>query len=172
MKIKPMRLCALFAALTAVLSQVAVPVGPVPVNLALLAVLLAAGLLGPRYGTLSQIVYVLLGMAGLPVFSGLQGGLGVLAGPTGGYLAGYILCALTAGVLMKRAGSKAIGAVLSMAAGVAVCYMFGTAWYVILTKSSLWSALTVCVFPFLPGDCVKIALACWLTFRLRGIVNL
>ena len=167
MKVKPMLLCGLFAALTAILSQLAIPIGPVPINLALLSVILAAGLLGPKLGTVSQIVYVLVGMIGLPVFSGMQGGLGVLAGPTGGYLAGYILCALTAGILIQKFGAKIPGMVLSMAAGILVCYLFGTVWFILLTKSALLSALTTCVLPFLPGDCIKIALAVFLVFRLR-----
>lgn len=168
MKIKPMLLCGLFAALTAILSQIAIPLGPVPINLALLAVLLAAGLLGPGYGALSQVVFVLVGAIGLPVFSGMRGGLGALAGPTGGFLVGYILCALLTGWLLSKFGKKVWGAVLSMAAGILVCYLFGTLWFLILTKSSLWSALTACVLPFLPGDALKIALAVWLTFRLRN----
>lgn len=164
MKSKIIIMCGLFAALTAVLSQLAIPIGPVPINLALLSVLLSAGLLGAKYGALSQVVYLLMGAIGLPVFSGMKGGLGVLAGPTGGYLVGYVLCALTAGFLMKKHGSLITG--LAMAAGIGVCYIFGTLWFFLLTGCTVWSALTTCVLPFLPGDVVKILLAVWM-IRLR-----
>lgn len=94
-KIYAIIITALFAALTAVFSQISIPIGPVPVNLALLAVFTAAGLLSPGRAVLSQVVYLLLGAVGVPVFSGFRGGFAVLAGPTGGYIVGYIVAALT-----------------------------------------------------------------------------
>ena len=88
-------LCGLFAALTAICSYITIPLGftPVPINLATLAVFLAGGLLGKKYGTASIAVYVMMGAVGIPVFAGFQGGVGVLAGPTGGFIAGYIAAA-------------------------------------------------------------------------------
>ena len=92
-------LCGLFAALMAICSFITIPLGftPVPVNLGTLGVFLAGGILGRKYGTISIAVYVLLGAVGVPVFAGLRGGLGVLAGPTGGYIIGYIVAAFLAG---------------------------------------------------------------------------
>ena len=97
-------LCGIFAAVTAICSLITIPLGftPVPINLGTLAVFLTGGVLGKKYGTLSMTVYVLLGAAGVPVFSGFRGGLGVLAGPTGGYIIGYIAAVLVIGLLADR----------------------------------------------------------------------
>lgn len=96
-------LCGLFAALTAICAYINIPLGftPIPMNLAMLAVFLAGGILGRKYGTVSMIVYVLMGTAGLPVFAGFQSGPGVLAGPTGGFLAGYIAAAFIIGLIIE-----------------------------------------------------------------------
>lgn len=150
-------LCAFFAALTAAAAQLSVPIGPVPVSLATFAVYLAGGILGAGGGAVSQMVYVLLGAAGLPIFAGLKGGAAVLAGPTGGYLAGYIFCALITGAGAQRFGRKPLPLVLSMILGTLVCYAFGTAWFCFLTKRGLAESLALCVYPFLPGDAAKIA---------------
>lgn len=154
-------LCALFAALTAVFSQIALPLPftPVPVNLATLSVLLAAVLLGTKAGAVSQCVYLLAGAVGLPVFSRFMGGVSVLVGPTGGYLIGYPIAALTTGFLDARLRGRRFGSVLAMIAGIAVCYAFGTLWYVISTHTPIVSALLACVVPFLPGDALKIVAA-------------
>ncbi len=124
-------LCAFFAALTAAAAQLSVPIGPVPVSLATFAVYLAGGILGAGGGAVSQAVYVLLGAAGLPVFAGFRGGAAVLAGPTGGYLAGYIVCALITGAGAERFGRKPLPLVLSMIFGTLVCYALGTAWFML-----------------------------------------
>ncbi len=151
--------CGLFAALTAVTSQISIPIEPVPVNLATFSVFLAGGVLGAKYGALSQAVYVLLGVAGLPVFAGFRGGAGVLAGPTGGYIIGYIAAAWLVGILSDHFARKGPRLAAFMAAGLAFCYLLGTTWFLFVTKTSLWAALTMCVFPFLIGDAVKIAAA-------------
>ena len=159
-------LCALFAALTAVFSQIAIPIEPVPINLATLSVFLAGGLLGAKYGALSQVVYVLLGAVGAPVFQGFRGGIQALAGPTGGYIIGYIFAALVTGLLLQKLGRSFLSAILSCAAGLAVCYALGTAWYVFQAQAELLPALGLCVVPFLPGDAVKILAAALLTPRV------
>ena len=96
-----MILCGLFAAITAVCSFITIPLGftPVPINLGTLAVFLTGGILGKKYGTISMTVYVLLGAAGVPVFAGFRAGISVLAGPTGGYIIGYIVAVFIIGVL-------------------------------------------------------------------------
>ena len=88
-------LCGIFAALMAICSFITIPLGftPVPINLATLGVFLTGGILGKKYGSISLIVYILLGAVGVPVFAGFKGGLGVLAGPTGGYIIGYLAAA-------------------------------------------------------------------------------
>lgn len=161
--------CAMFAALTAVLSQVAVPIGPVPINLATFSVFLSGGILGAAGGLVSQGIYILLGAAGLPVFSGPSGGIGVIAGPTGGYIVGYAVAAWLVGLLSGRFGRRARTLVPAMAAGLLVCYFLGTAWFMIVTKQALWESLTLCVFPFLIGDALKIAVAAVVSARLGSV---
>jgi biotin transport system substrate-specific component len=161
-----MVLCAFFAALSAVLSQLTVAVGPVPVNFTHISVFMSAGLLGARYGAVSQAVFVLLGAAGLPVFSGFGGGMPRILGPTGGFIVGYIFCALASGLIMDRLGRGTAPAAASMAAGLAVSYFTGTLWYMYITKSALMPALTACVFPFVAFDLAKIAFSAVLVNRL------
>jgi len=168
MTLKGMILAAVFAALTGILTQVQIPLDPVPINLALFAVYLAGALLGPKYGLISMLVYVLLGAVGVPVFSGFSGGLHKLVGPTGGYIAGYILCAFFTGLLSRRWGFRFTTLSAAMLVGLAVCYGLGTAWFMIVTGRDLFTSLTLCVIPFLPGDAVKIALAALLAGRLRA----
>ncbi|MBC8528375.1 biotin transporter BioY [Christensenellaceae bacterium NSJ-44] len=159
-------LCAIFAALTAVFSQIAIPLPMVPINLAMLAVFIAGGVLGPWVGALSQVVYVLLGAIGLPVFSQFTGGLGIIVGPTGGYIAGYVVAALITGLTVQKWCSP-LPLALGMVAGLAACYALGTAWFMVVTGSALGAALMTCVVPFLIGDAVKIAVAAMLSPRLR-----
>lgn len=170
---------AFFAALTAVCSQISIPIGPVPINLAWFSVFSAAGLLGLKKGILSQVVYVLLGAVGVPVFAGFKGGVGALVGPTGGYIIGYIFAVAVTGLIFwlfrnKFAVSnivvKILISVLAMAAGAVVCYAFGTAWFLISTGVSFDKAMMACVIPFLPGDALKIALATLLTIKLKKYV--
>lgn len=158
MSTRNMILCALFAALTAVFSQIVIPIPftPIPVNLATLSVVLAGALLGAGAGTVSQLVYLLVGTAGLPVFTRLQGGFAVLAGPTGGYLIGYLAAAFITGLLLSKTKRTLVAYFLSIAAGILTPYVFGTAWYMLLTHSPLSAALAQCVLPFLPGDCLKV----------------
>lgn len=166
---------ALFAALTAVCSFISIPLPftPVPVNLATLSVFLAGGLLGWRYGTVSQMVYLLLGAAGVPVFHNFTGGFGVLAGPTGGYIVGYVVAAFLTGWILDHCKNPAQfpALALSMTAGLFSCYLLGTAWFMASSASALIPALAACVFPFLPGDALKIIAACILVRKLRPVLT-
>ncbi len=174
-------LCGLFAAVTAIGSFVSVPLGftPVPVNLATMAVFLTGGLLGAKYGTISEVVYVLIGAVGVPVFAGFRGGISVLAGPTGGYIIGYIMAALIIGLILDkwfRSENRSTGrtyAVLALAmiAGLAACYLLGTLWFIVSTGTGVWASLTACVFPFLIGDAVKIIAAIILVKKLRPLLR-
>lgn len=160
-------LAALFAALTAVCSQIQIPLPMIPINLALFSVHLCGALLGAKWGALSMAVYALLGAIGVPVFAGFGSGPAVLFGKTGGYILGYILCAAIVGVLSRRIGFSYLKLCLSMVIGVAVCYAFGTAWFMVVSGLNLVTSLGYCVLPFLPGDAVKILLAAFLALRLR-----
>ena len=163
-------LCARFAALTAVCSQIAIPLPLIPINLALFSVYLAGGLLGAGAGTVSQLVFALLGAVGVPVFQGFTGGPGVLFGPTGGYIIGYLAAAWLTGWLSAKWGYTFWKLAAAMAIGLAACYLFGTVWFMILMKNGLVAALGKCVLPFLPGDAVKIALAAVLVKRLHPLL--
>ena len=174
-----MALCGLFAALTAVCSYISIPLGftPVPVNLATLAVFLAGGLLGKKYGTISLSVYALLGAVGVPVFAGFRGGLSVLAGPTGGYIIGYIVAAFIIGLIIEKAlqpeqsyGRQILVCVVAMIAGLAACYALGTLWFIVSTGTGVMASLVACVFPFLPGDALKIAAASILVQKLKRLL--
>ncbi|WP_195984983.1 biotin transporter BioY [Clostridium sp. D33t1_170424_F3] len=165
-------LCALFVALTAVLSQIAIPVQPVPINLATLSVMLAGGVLGAKNGAVSQAVYVLMGAIGLPVFSSFSGGIGIVAGPTGGYIIGYIAAAWLIGLLAGRCGGKVWQLALVMTAGELLCYLLGTAWFMIFTGTGLLESLLLCVVPFLLGDAAKIVVASLLVPALNRALGL
>lgn len=151
--------CALMAALMCVLCPVSVPIGPIPLSLGILVILLTVYVLGTWRALISYTVYLLLGAVGMPVFSGFQGGLAKLAGPTGGYLVGFWLMILVSGLIMELCKRNLLLTVLGMVVGVAVDYVVGTAWFVFQTESTVAHALDVCVFPFIPFDAAKIVIA-------------
>lgn len=151
--------CALMAALMCALCPVSVPIGPIPISLGILVILLTVYLLGTWRALVSYTVYLLLGAVGMPVFSGFQGGLAKLAGPTGGYLAGFWLMILVAGIIMEKGKRNLLVTILGMLVGVAIDYAVGTAWFVFQTESTVVHALDVCVYPFIPFDVAKIVIA-------------
>lgn len=151
-----MAMVAVMAAVLAVVSPFALPIGPVPISLATLAVLLTVYVLGWKMGTLAVLVYILLGAAGMPVFSGFAGGLGKLMGPTGGYILGYLPLALVAGLFLERFPKSRLMQFAGMVLATAVLYTLGTAWFCFAMDSELAPALAACVIPFLPGDLIKI----------------
>lgn len=167
---------ALGAALMAVCAWISIP-ATVPFTLQTFAVFLVTGLLGLKCGTLSVLVYLLLGAVGLPVFAGFQGGVGSLLGVTGGYLIGFLFTALTVGLMTKYLGRSLMVLIGSMVLGLALCYAFGSAWFLALyTRSTgaitIASVLSTCVLPFLIPDAVKIALAVILVKRLEKVIRL
>lgn len=166
---RSMVLIAQFAALTAVFSQILIPLpfSPVAISLGTLAVYLAGGLLGAGRGSAAMLVYMLLGGFGLPVFAGLRGGPGALVGPTGGYIVGYVAVAGLTGLLARRLGHTLPAYVAGMLAGSLALYTLGTCWFMFLTGRGLLESLSMCVLPFLPGDGVKIAAAATLCRRLK-----
>ncbi len=168
MKTKRMLLCGLFGALTAIFSQIFIPTGSVPVSLATLSVMLSTAFLGKKWGALSQIIYLLVGVIGLPVFHGMQGGIGVLMGPTGGFLVGYPLFAWTMGWMTERNRSL----IFSMIVGTVTCYLLGCIWFWILTKGTVWSVFLSCVIPFLPADGLKMLITWWIFKRMEGKIFL
>lgn len=163
---------ALFAAVMTVCAQIQIPFGEVPFTLQTLGVFIAASLLGWKRGTLSVIVYVLLGLAGVPVFAGFSGGIGVLFGPTGGYIIGFIFTALIVGLMTEKLGKKLWVEIVSMILGLAVCYAFGTVWFMFQMKTGLVESLLLCVVPYLIADALKIAFSAVLVNRLDKVIKL
>ncbi|MBQ3061676.1 MAG: biotin transporter BioY [Lachnospiraceae bacterium] len=158
----------LFAALISICSQIIIPLPFIPINMALFGVFLAGSLLGPVYGSLSVIIYCLLGLVGAPVFAGFRGGLSHLVGMTGGFIAGYIFTALVTGFLTRKKKSKPRLAI-AMSLGLLICYIIGSLWFMFVTGNNWGSTLIYCVFPFIIGDIIKIILAIILTLRLKQI---
>lgn len=154
----PLAMTAVMAAVICVLAPMAIPIGPVPISLTNLAIYIALYLLGWKRGTVSYLVYLLIGMVGMPVFSGYEGGLGKLMGPTGGYIIGFIPMAIIAGLVIDRFHNRGIQ-IAGMIAATAVCYAFGTAWFCVQSGYVLGAALSLCVFPFIPFDLGKMVIA-------------
>ena len=155
---------ALMAALTAVMAQITVPLPSVPFTMQVLAVVLSGLLLGPRYGALAQVVYLLLGAVGLPVFAGLKGGLGVLVGPTGGYLLSYPIAAavagLAAGAMVRAARGRAVASGTAFGLlGLLAIYALGVPWLAVQLGLSFSEALAAGALPFVPFDVIKVVLA-------------
>ncbi|MGD9559706.1 MAG: biotin transporter BioY [Oscillospiraceae bacterium] len=163
---RTLALAALMAALLAVLAPVTVPVGPVPITLATFAVFLAGAMLPPTAAAASMATYLLLGAVGLPVFSGYRGGLQVLVGPTGGYLWGYFVVAVVLALAVRRTQRFWLRFAAAMA-GMAGCYLLGSVWYMVVTGTPFWSAVALCVVPFVLPDMLKALLALALAQRLR-----
>ncbi|MBR6366031.1 MAG: biotin transporter BioY [Lachnospiraceae bacterium] len=165
---KTLAIIGLMTAVCCVLGPVSVPIGAVPVSLGVAAILLTVYVLGMFKSVVATLVYILLGAVGLPVFTGYQGGFQKLSGPTGGYIIGYILMALIAGFFIDRFSyKKSYMHVVGMVLGLAVCYLFGTIWFMFLTKMSFVAALGVCVVPFLLFDALKIAFCFTMGLGLR-----
>ena len=147
--------------------SIAVPFSPVPISLGLFGILLTSALLGAKYGTVSCALYILLGLVGLPVFSGFTSGLGVLLGPTGGYLLGYLAVAACSGIQSTRKKSAYLLQGAGLACGLLICYLFGSLWLAHFMSISLGEAILVGVLPYLPADLCKILLALWMGRLLR-----
>ena len=169
LSISDLTLIALFTAVIAVCSWISIPAA-VPFTLQTFAVFLTAGLLGGKRGTITVIVYILLGAIGVPVFSGFTGGIGHLL------IIGFIFSALVMWFAENRFGKSLKVLAASMVIGLIVCYAFGTAWFMaVYTKETgeigLMTALGWCVFPYIIPDAVKIALAVILCRRLRPVIT-
>lgn len=170
MKTRQITRVALCTALMAVFSQIIIPLPftPIPFSCGIISLMLCGALLPPRAALLSQLLYVLLGLAGVPVFSGFGAGPAKVLGPTGGYLLGYILAAFLISFMLMRLGTKSYPRlVLAMCCGMAVCYLFGTLWLQYSTGRTFLEALAMGVLPFAPFDLGKILLSAALTLALQ-----
>ena len=161
--------------LITVCSWISIPLA-VPFTLQTFAVFFILTFLGGKRGTISILVYILLGVIGIPVFSGFMGGIGKLLGMTGGYILGFILTGLLYWLAERLFGSKLLVRILSLLAGLLVCYAFGTAWFmVVYARDSgpigLGTALTMCVIPFILPDLAKMTLAIFVADRMKKLLH-
>lgn len=160
---KDLALTGMFAVVIAVCSWISIPTA-VPFTLQTFAVFSALGLLGGKRGFFAALVYMLLGAVGLPVFAGFKSGVAVLLGSTGGYIVGFLIIAGVYWVAEVFIGKQIIVRIISMVIGLALCYLFGTVWFVtVFTRTNgditLFKALQMCVIPFVIWDLLKMALA-------------
>ena len=169
-KTMDMTLIALMAALICIAGPLSISIGPIPITLSNFAVYLAAAVLGSRKGTLATALFLLIGLIGLPVFSGFIGGPQKLIGPTGGYLIGYLPGAWIGGLGVKAGQTEPDSKwrlPLCLALATLVIYILGTVWFVLQSGKTLAGALSLCVFPFLPGDAIKIIAVSLLAWPIR-----
>ena len=166
-------LIGMMTAVTCILGPLSIPlpISPVPISLTNFALFLSIYILGLKDGCISLLVYLALGTAGLPVFSSFSGGPGKLAGPTGGYLIGFLFLVLIQGYMTIRFRRSRFAAAAGMVLGMAVCYLFGSAWLGWQMSLSLPAALGIGVLPYLPGDALKIAAALLIGPKLSSAVR-
>lgn len=168
MSLRKKMLVSLFAALLCVSSYIVIPIGPVPVTLQVLFVLLAGAVLGAEMGALSVLIWIMLGTFGLPVFAGGKAGPMVLLGPTGGYLLGFVICAWVVGFLTRNNPASKIRTGIAMIIGLGLAYAVGLSGFMasfaffLQKPMTFQQALTVAVLPFVPFDLVKVGIGAWL----------
>lgn len=167
---------AMFAIIIAICSWISVP-ATVPFTLQTFGVFVTVGVLGGKRGSLSVLVYLLLGVIGVPVFAGFSGGLGVLLGSTGGYIIGFLFSALIMWGMEILFGKSNVVLVVSMIVGLLVCYLFGTVWFMSVYARTtgpigVMTALGWCVFPYIIPDGIKIVLAVILCKRMAKIIRI
>ena len=183
--VKELSYGAFFVALTAICAWLSIPFGQIAFTMQTFAVFLAVSILGTRRAFFCVLAYILLGALGAPVFSGFRGGTGVLLGATGGYITGFLFAVCTAGPLLalaekhcKRPVFLPVWQMLSLTAGLIVCYAFGSAWFLIAYAQKMTNGgalaftLSVCVLPYILPDLAKIILAVLLSRRLGKHITL
>lgn len=173
MKVRTMALCGLFTAVLAVCAWISVPFGDMVITLQTFGIFLTLGLLGGRRGSITVAVYLILGAVGAPVFSGFRGGLGTLLGTTGGYIFGFMLTSLVYWLITAIKDTPKLR-LAAMILGLFLCYLCGSLWYLhrYLTADgiALGAVVLKCVVPYLIPDGIKLALAWFLTKRLKRFV--
>lgn len=168
-------LMAMFTAIICICSWICIP-SAVPFTMQTFGVFLTVGVLGGKKGSLSILTYIILGLIGVPVFSGFTGGIGKLMGNTGGYIIGFLVSALVMWAVEAIFGRKKLVMLFSMILGLLVCYAFGTAWFMVLYARNtgavgVWTVLTWCVIPYIIPDALKILLSFVLSSRLLKYID-
>lgn len=169
--IRVLALIGVMTAVTCILGPFSISIGVVPIAFANLAIFLSVYVLGMKLGTISCVMYLLIGIAGLPVFTSFTGGPGKLLGPTGGYLIGYVFMALICGFFIDRWTSNKMLCLLGMILGQAVCDLLGTVWLAYQAGLTFGAALFTGVVPFIAGDLLKMVLAIVFGSRLRAVLT-
>ncbi len=170
-------LIAVSVAIITVCAYISVPFfSGVSFSLQLFAVLLCSAILTPRQSILAVLIYLSLGLIGAPVFAGFRGGFSVLFGATGGFLIGFIPASIIVPLVKKRFNAQKTATALAMLISLAICYLVGTVWFVVISGASegrlgLWSALLACVIPYLVPDLAKLALAFYLSERISPLLG-
>ena len=164
---RQLTLVGVIAAVTCILGPLSLPIGIVPISLTNLVIYFAVYVLGRKRATLSYLVYLFIGLIGLPVFSGFSGGFTKLFGPTGGYLIGFIFMAFISGIFIDKFLTKIYMCFLGMILGTIATYIFGTAWLAYQAHLTFNAALSVGVLPFIPGDIVKMVIASLIGPQIR-----
>ena len=158
-------------ALITVCAWISVPVFTIPFTLQTFAVALVGGLLGWKRGTVAILIYILMGLVGIPVFTGFKAGVPALFGATGGYIFGFLflslLPALAKLIPAQSGASRTVVFYCFSILGCAVLYFFGTVWLILMTRCTVGYALGICVAPFIVPDAVKLAISAIVTVRLE-----
>ena len=169
MKTNSMTQIGLFAAIICIFAPISINISSaVPISLATFAIYLAVITLGTGKAVYAVVIYILLGLIGLPVFSGYSGGVGKLLGVTGGYIIGYIPCVLVSGLMADKLPMNKLKYPVALLVGTAVLYAFGTFWYVLQTGNGVYESLAACVLQFIPGDIIKITVASLASGKLKA----
>jgi len=170
-ELRRMVLAALLSALTAAGAYIQIPIGPVPMVLSTLFVLLSGLLLGSRGGLVSMGLYLLMGAMGVPVFAGGKGGFAHFFDPTGGYLFGYALSAWVTGFISERVRPGSVLEMTGIAVGILAVYSTGLPWLKMVTHLSWAKTMMVGMIPFLIGDGIKGAAAFMLARSVRPMLH-
>lgn len=166
-KIYKISIIGVMSAIICILGPLSIPIGLVPISFTNLAIYFILYALGMKKGTISYLVYLMIGFIGIPVFSGFTGGSSKLLGPTGGYIIGFIFMALISGFFIDKYFNKWYLCFVGMVLGTAVCYVFGTAWLSYQAHISLEAAFFAGVVPFIPGDIAKILISVLIGPQIR-----
>ncbi|MBQ8182354.1 MAG: biotin transporter BioY [Clostridia bacterium] len=162
-RIKLSVLISLFTAVIAVCSFVSVP-SAVPFTLQTLGIFTTLTVLGGKHGTVCIALYIFIGLAGVPVFSGFGAGFGHITGATGGFILGFIICGFCYWIITKIFGNKTVTKAIGLITGLLLCYSFGTLWYAVfhlrtISPGEFLTVLKVCVLPFIIPDLLKLCVA-------------
>lgn len=164
---------AIFTSMMIICAQISIPLPftPVPINLTLIPVFVISVLMPLRYAVLSQLLYIFMGIIGLPVFANFSSGVWHVLGPTGGFILGFIEIVIIVYIFAQKSKGQYIGYILGMITGLLCCYLTGVFWFMFITHTGFVPALLMCVVPFVFGDILKIILALFVSLRIKKSID-